>query len=652
MKKVENPQSEWIETDGLGGFASGTVGGERTRRYHAVLLSAASPPIDRIVLVNGFDAILHSPEGDIALSTQRYSPDVTAPNGIELIESFTTEPWPTWGFRIDEKTTLVQELFVAKERAATLLRWTLIGDSKDVRLEIRPFVSGRDHHALHHENPVFDTSIAHDGDRISLAPYPGLPEISIHSNGRFTARPEWYRNFLYQREHERGLDCVEDLVMPGSFELDLAAAEGLMVFSSSLSSLPEDAPSVNELFHAIERDERRRRDTFPSGLHRKADSFFVRRGDGRTIVAGYPWFTDWGRDTFISLRGLCLSTGEIELARDILLQWSGEVRDGMLPNFFPDGKREPEYNTVDAALWFIVAAYELTERAERKGTPLAANALEELKKATDRILSGYSAGSRYKIGRDESDGLLRAGEPGVQLTWMDAKVGDWVVTPRIGKPVEIQALWLNALRIGSEYDRKWQPYYEHALESFLARFWNEERGCLFDVVDVDHQPGQVDPSVRPNQLLAVGGLPFQLVSGERARSIVDCAGRLLVTPNGVRTLSPGDEHYAGRYAGGPRERDGAYHQGTAWPWLLGPFVEAWVRVRGGTAEAKNEANARFIVPIEQRMESDYGVGYPSEISDGDPPFSSRGCPFQAWSLGELIRLKLDVLSISSPDQTR
>ncbi len=575
-----------------------------------------------------------------------------APNGAERLENFTSKPWPTWSFRIDDGTTVTQELFVAKEKAVTLLRWTLEGDAKEARLEVRPFLSGRGHHALHHENPVFDTTVGEDGGRISIAPYPGLPEISMRSNGRFTVRPDWYRSFLYLRERERGLDCVEDLVTPGSFELDLTAGAGLLILSSSLSNLPEDDGPVEELFGAIEEKERRRRTAFPSELHRKADSFFVRRGEGRTIIAGFPWFTDWGRDTFISLRGLCLSTGAIDLARDILLQWSGEVRDGMLPNFFPDGEREPEYNTVDAALWFIVAAYELSQRAKESGSPLTAESLKRLQEATNQILTGYSRGSRYNIERDDSDGLLRAGEPGVQLTWMDAKVGGWVVTPRSGKPVEIQALWLNALRIGSEYDGSWRPHYEQALESFLAKFWNEERACLFDVIDVGHSAGSVDRSVRPNQLLAVGGLPFQLVTGDRARSIVDCAERLLATSNGLRTLSPDDENYAGRYAGGPRERDGAYHQGTAWPWLLGPFVEAWVRVRGATSEAKREANTRFIVPIEQRMESDYGVGYPSEIADGDPPFASRGCPFQAWSLGELIRLKLDVLSTTTPDKAR
>jgi predicted glycogen debranching enzyme len=364
----------------------------------------------------------------------------------------------------------------------------------------------------------------------------------------------------------------------------------------------------------------------------------VRRNTGKTVIAGYPWFADWGRDTFIALRGLCLATGRPEDARAILLEWASTISDGMVPNRFPDRGEQLEFNAVDAALWYVVAIHDFLQVATR----VTKRDRQTLEAAIQAILSGYAAGTRYGIHAD-ADGLLAAGEPGVQLTWMDAKVGERVITPRIGKPVEVQALWLNALQIGSRLSDRWAQLRATARAAFEVRFWNEGQGMLHDVVDVDHRAGTVDATFRPNQIFAVGGLPFALLEGDRARRVVDAVEAHLLTPLGLRSLAPGQPGYSPRYEGGVAQRDGAYHQGTVWPWLIGPFVEAWVRVRGGGAAVRQEARKRFLGALLDHLDV-AGLGHVSEIADGDPPHTPRGCPFQAWSVGELLRLDRVVLA--------
>ncbi len=401
---------------------------------------------------------------------------------------------------------------------------------------------------------------------------------------------------------------------------------------------PSAAPSPEARARRVLADELKRRGRLASPLHRAAEMYVVRRGAGRTIVAGYPWFTDWGRDTFIALRGLSSIPGGLELARDILLAWADTVSEGMLPNRFTDSGEKPEYNSVDASLWYVTVVHDFLQAARRFSATFAASVEPTLCAAVDRILRGYRAGTRFGIRMDEGDGLLAAGAPGLQLTWMDAKIGDWVVTPRVGKPVEIQALWLNALRIGrAASPGEWAGLYSRALASFQLRFWNEGRGCLHDVVDVDHVPGRVDGTCRPNQILAVGGLPFPVLVEPYAARVVETVERRLLTPLGLRSLAPGEPGYRPRYGGGVLERDSGYHQGPVWPWLMGPFVEAWLRVRGSTAEAKREARARFLAPLLHHLNV-AGIGHVSEIADAEPPYRPGGCPFQAWSLGELLRV--------------
>jgi predicted glycogen debranching enzyme len=622
-------RAEWLEADGLGGFASGTATGVRTRRYHALLLVAAEPPGGRVLLVNGVETWVETSHGAFALCSHRYRPDVVHPDGAQRTEHFTTEPWPRWVVRLADGTRIEHELFVRPGAPAIFLAWRVVGDATGVRLFLRPLLSGRDPHALHHENPAFRFA-AQTGERsVVWRPYDGLPAITAVSNGAYREEPLWYRSFQYDEERARGLDFVEDLAAPGVFTFDLAAGEAHLVLSAG-----DDVPA--HALASVRDEEAGRRRGFRTRLHRSADAYLVRRGGGRTIIAGYPWFGDWGRDTFIALRGLCLATGRTDEARDILLEWAGMVSEGMLPNRFPDHGEAPEYNSVDAALWFVVAVHELLQAGR-----VSPREQGRLVGAIEAILAGYVAGTRYGI-RLDGDGLLAAGVPGVQLTWMDAKVGDWVVTPRIGKPVEVQALWLNALHIAGAFSERWAGILARGRASFAARFWNEASGSLHDVVDPDHRAGEVDASFRPNQIFAVGGLPMALLDGERARRVVDTVQARLLTPLGLRSLAPGEPGYTPRYAGGVRERDGAYHQGTVWPWLMGGFVEAWVRVRGGTAAARAEARTRFLDPLLLHL-GDAGLGHLPEVADAEPPHRAGGCPFQAWSVGEALRLSEVVL---------
>jgi len=623
--------AEWLEADARGGFACGAVGGERTRRYHALLLAATHPPGGRIVLVNGMDAWLSTSEGKQPLTSQRYTPDVVYPDGSPPLRNFSRDPWPSWRFVLPDGAIIVHDIFVSHATSQTVLRWRREVGSGPCQLNVRPLISGRDYHALHHENPNCNLASAVDGVRISWRPYASLPEIIARGNGDFHAEPVWYRGFLYTAERDRGLDCIEDLASPGRFEFNLGKGSGVLIFSTGGQAdidVERDADLLAET-------ERRRRNESADPLFSAASNYVVDGIRHKTVVAGFPWFTDWGRDTAIALRGLLLATGRLPEADAILSSWSGLVDQGMLPNHFNEVDGAAEYNTVDASLWFVVAVEDFLRTASDSGySPLDEVALAQ---AVEAILNGYASGTRYGIGVD-TDGLVRAGEPGLQLTWMDAKVDNVAVTPRIGKPVEIQALWINALHIARRWSDRWIPTERAARAAFRARFPNSENGGLFDVVDADHRSGENDPRIRPNQIFAVGGLPYPVLKDSLARGVVDLVERTLLTPLGLRSLAPTAPGYVPHYRGGPSERDGAYHQGTVWPWLIGPFVEAWLRVRGHSPTARAEARGRFLPPLLAHLET-AGLGHVSEVADGDPPHTPGGCPFQAWSLGELIRMQ-------------
>ena len=668
-----DPNAEWIEPDGLGGFASGTVSGIRTRRYHALLLTATAPPAGRMVLVNGFDAWVETARGTFAISSQRYGPDVIHHDGASRIESFEYEPWPRWRYRIDNDLVLEQELFVPKGESAVFISWRIVAGGADpggdgsahalnqaastppaTTLRVRLFLSGRDFHATHHENASFKFVADQNGERVRFQSYDGVPVVIAYSNGHYAHEPTWYRNFVYSEEQLRGLDAVEDLASPGVFEFSLSEKPAVLMLSAvagggdpgNSANSPASTPPTKESIEArhvqVRTSEQARRQNFSNPLERSADVYLVKRGKGKTLIAGYPWFGDWGRDTFIALRGLCIATGRLEEARDILLQWAGTVSEGMLPNRFPDQGEQPEFNSVDASLWYIIAVNDYLLAAKKQATLNDDCHIKKLSVAVEAILGGYSEGTRFGI-RADRDGLLSAGEHGQQLTWMDARVDGREITPRIGKPVEIQALWLNALAIGAKFSGQWQALFEKGKAAFESKFWNEHAGCLADVIDCDHQPGAVDLTFRPNQIFAVGGLPLMLLSEEKARRVVDAVEMLLATPMGLRSLAPRERGYAPHYQGDSRARDSVYHQGTVWPWLIGPFVEAWVRVRGANADARKKARARFLPALYEHL-NHAGLGHISEICDAEPPHTPRGCPFQAWSLGELLRVERSVLA--------
>lgn len=674
MERVFGGEAEWLETDGLGGFASGTVSGVRTRRYHALLLAARTPPTDRFVLVNGLEVWAASGGEEFPLCAHSYEPGVIHPTGFKWIESFTPDPWPTWTYKLDDRTRIRHEVFLPHGRAACVTTWRVLTEGREVSLRVRPLLTVRGYHHLHAENSSFSFLAEAGEGRIVWQPYWGTPRVRAMFSGTYEPKPDWFRTFLYSRERERGLDATEDCASPGEFRFVLTSAQpeaGLVLSTDTPPDRPLPEGGALEIVAKLREHEAARRDALPgvgtakgmnkdgwstAGLARAADAYIVKRGLASTIIAGYPWFTDWGRDTFIAMRGLCLATGRMETARQILVEWSRAQMEGLLPNRFPDAGEEPEFHSVDAALWYVQAAHDFLDlagdagalaRLGAAGFELSAGDAKLIRRTCVRALEAYAAGTSLGI-RMDTDGLLACGEGDSSLTWMDARVDGKAMTPRVGKPVEIQALWINALKLAAEDEPRLAKHAARAEASFAERFWNAGRGCLFDVVDVDHADGETDDSLRPNQLLAVGGLTHSLVDGKRARAIVDICERELWTPMGMRTLGPGEPGYVGRYidgeSSGPLERDRAYHNGTVWPWLVGPFAEAWVRMRGGKAAVLAEARERFLRPLVESV-GEHGLGHIAEIADGDAPHTPRGCPFQAWSVGEALRLDRLVLSV-------
>jgi predicted glycogen debranching enzyme len=525
------------------------------------------------------------------------------------------------------------------------LRWRASAPQAGAALEVRPLVALRSYHGLQRaDDQPYSVRGHEDGQFFALErPFAPCP-CALASNGAFREDPSWYYRFRYEHDRERGYDCSEDLFSPGVIRFALDAKPSAVI----VAGLPDEVGSlsgpldlrVEELAAA----ETKRRNALGGVLDRSAEAYLIEDTGGPTVIAGYPWFTDWGRDTFIALRGLCLASGKLETAASILLRWSADLSDGMMPNRFPDAGQEPEYNSVDSALWFVITACELLAKARSSDAGTYRNCARPLTLAIEQILESYRGGTRFGI-RMAHDNLLAAGEPGMQLTWMDAKIDREVITPRIGKPVEIQALWINALKLAAELrpSEWWGGVADSARESFEKRFWNPAARCLYDVVDVDHFPGTQDGRVRPNQLFAAGGLPLPLVtSDDRREALLETVERELLTPVGMRTLAPVDRDYHGRCAGDLVERDRAYHQGTAWPWLMGAFVQAWVAARQNSRGAIREARKRFLPPLMEHLLT-AGINHVSEIFDGDAPHTPRGAPFQAWSLAELIRIDRGIL---------
>jgi predicted glycogen debranching enzyme len=627
---------EWLETNGIGGFSSSTISGLNTRRYHGLLIAATKPPVGRFVLLSKLEETLIIDGRRYELSSNQY-PGVIHPQGFNYQTSFRLDPFPGFTYEI-EGVRLDKSVFMVQGENTTVVQYDFEraagSNHQDIKLEVRPLIAFRDYHSTTHENGAINTQIETNRRLTTFRPYSDLPPLHLaHDPAEIDTNGFWYRNFQYAIEQERGLDYAEDLFSPCALTFDLNGTKKVNIVASTTQ---HDTGMAD----AYRKAEVERRSTSKTDLvtllTTAADQFIVSRARGETVIAGYHWFADWGRDTMIALPGLTFVNGRWDVAKHVLIEFSKHVDQGMLPNRFPDAGEAPEYNTVDATLWFFEAVrsfLEYTGDYEFVRTSLYP--------VLKDIIKWHVKGTRYQIHVDE-DGLLFAGEPGVQLTWMDAKVGEWVVTPRHGKPVEIQALWYNALRVMEELAERFdepnakQEYSamaDKARASFNKLFWNEQAGCLYDVINGDIR----DASIRPNQVIAIS-LTNTMVSKERATSMLRVVERELLTPRGLRTLSPSDPNYIGRYEGGPRSRDGAYHQGTVWPWLMGPYITAYVRTFG--RDAGRKFATLWLENFQQHMH-EACLGQVSEIFDGDAPHAPRGCVAQAWSVAELLRAMVE-----------
>ncbi len=627
---------EWLETNGIGGFASSTVSGANTRRYHGLLTAAVKPPLGRVTMLSKFEETLIIDGKSYELSANQY-PNSIYPNGYQYVKNFRLAPFPVWIFEI-KGIEIKKKIFMVHGENTTIIEYKskVQSPKSRVQLELKPLLSFCDYHQLQHENRDFDLNYEASENLVAVKPYAEMPPLYFAHNAQSIENAGiWYRNFEYAIERERGFDFREDLFQPFNLKFDLS--EDAIVIASTERKLISEAENFEK--NEIERRENlikqaNAENDFTKQLVLAADQFVVSRGAGKTIIAGYPWFSDWGRDTMIALNGLTLATNRAEIAKSILLEFSRHISEGMIPNRFPDASETPEYNTVDATLWYFEAIRAYVEKTNDYDF-----VRENLYEKLVNVILWHVYGTRFQI-RVDTDGLLYTGEAGTQLTWMDAKIGDFVVTPRTGKAVEIQALWYNALCIMADFAEKFADekdgkiYAEMANEakiSFNRIFWNEREECLFDVIDGEEK----DASVRPNQIFAVS-LKNPIVDAEKAKKIVEKVEAELLTTFGLRSLSPRDKNYCPVYIGSSFERDSAYHQGTIWAWLIGAFVDAYRKVNPAGNQTENRVN-EILEGFKNHL-TEAGIGQVSEIFDADAPFNPRGCVAQAWSVAEILRV--------------
>lgn len=624
---------EYIEANGLGGYASGTFSGAHSRKYHGLLVASLQPPIDRVVVVSKLDETLLIGDRYYNLGCNQF-PGCVYPNGVQFLTDFSRDMFPEWTYQVNGITLKKTIAAVYGENTTLVLYEVLAAETKAV-LELQPFYSCRDFHSLTFQNEFIARPYIFEKGVFRTMNYRSSPEFFTSvPKAVFTEDQKWYERFEYSEEQRRGMEFSEDLYTHGKFLVPIKKGSKIGVIVSLTD------PGSRDAFRLL-KEERRRREALMSDfsphesmkrLALAADQFVVKRDDMNTIVAGYPWFSDWGRDTMISLPGLCLATGRLKDAKRILLKFSEYLSDGMIPNRFPDSGEIPEYNTIDATLWYINAVYKYYLQSSDK--LFIRNMLPVLRD----IIDWHYRGTRYNIKVDPTDGLLSGGADGVQLTWMDAKLNDWVVTPRRGKPVEINALWYNGLRV-MEFLMTQLNYHGDAeffqmkarqvKRSFNDVFWNDNSKCLFDYINGDFRC----EDIRPNQLYALA-LPFKVLEEDKFPSVVDVVRRQLLTPRGLRTLSPLHSDYKGTYCGAMWHRDSAYHQGTVWSYLAGVYIDALFATQG--SDARDEA--LLILRGFFRHLDEAGLGTISEIFDGNPPHRPGGCIAQAWSVGELLRV--------------
>lgn len=623
---------EWLETNHTGAFAMGTVAGVNTRRYHALLIASLHPPSDRFAILSRVEEQASIAGQVFELATVQY-PRVVHPAGYSLLDEFRVDPFPVWCYLLGG-AHLEKTICLLNGEQTVLIRYEA---SASCRLSVRLLLGFREYHSLTCQNAALDGAFQESFGRLSFKPYKELPELVVwHSGESFQADGLWFRNHEYLRELERGLDFREDLYSPGSLVFNLGAGRAGWIIATLNADRFRAMPTDGEL-EAILREEAARR-TFPASsemealLRRALDQFRIVRMDRQSsLIAGYPWFTDWSRDTLISLPALRRAGFPDCETKEILDLLVKQRRHGLVPNRFSDVHSTPEYNTADATLWLLVAAHDYIQ-----ATADFAFLRDVIYPAVQDSLAWHCRGTDFDIRVDPSDGLLRAGSENTQLTWMDARVNGRPVTPRNGKPVEINALWYNVLKIASRWAAQlghqeeqcnYEMEAERVLRSFQEKFWNEELGCLYDVVT----SSAPDARIRPNQLFALS-LPFPLLDETKARRVLNTVQRLLLTPVGLRTLDPRDPEYCARFEGPMSERDRAYHQGTVWPWLIGPFVNAYLFAHGNSAEA-----LLFCRNLLERMARELCtccLGSFSEVYDAEPPHRPGGCPAQLWSVAQ------------------
>lgn len=682
-------EREWLETNGIGGYASSTIIGANTRRYHGLLMAATRPPLGRTLMLSKLEESLCINGEEYPLSTNIY-PNTIYPEGYKNLIQFSLNPFPTFEYSIGGILIKKIVFMVHGENTTVILYEVNCRGERpfSLTLTVRVMVAFRDYHWLTHENHEFKADYKNlTNGGVCLQPYEKLPSMYLFNNAQTMDKASfWYKNMEYPKEIERGLEAHEDHFSPFALQFDLNKGMNCHIVASTneydkldvfelleketerreyicsnqiicpliplnLPLLKGDSMLVqacslnqNVLVQSTRSNQQKGGRELEAGgdkllrlcnaLLSVSDSFIVKReSDKKSIIAGYHWFGDWGRDTMISLPGLTLVQGKFEDARDILLSYAQYVSNGMIPNRFPDYGETPEYNTVDASLWYIQAVYQYLCFAKDFKT-----IRKDLYGVLKEIIEHYQKGTRYNIHVD-SDGLIFAGVAGVQLTWMDAKVGDWVVTPRIGKAVEINALWYNALKIMSflaremdlsDESKDYTVLAENVSKSFNDAFWFDEGQYLYDFINSETK----NTAIRPNQVFAVS-LPYSMLSKKRQRKVVEIAKEHLLTPYGLRSLSPKDKDYIGRYCGNVYERDRAYHQGTVWAWLIGPYISAYAKAYAGNKDTLNYVKGLFVPFYEHLYE--VGLGTVSEIFDGDVPHTPRGCISQAWSVAEILR---------------
>jgi len=649
LETAEN--REWLITNGIGGFASGTISGLSTRSYHGLLLAALQPPVGITLMLTKLDETIGYDGVSYPLDTNRWADGTVAPDGYKNIESFGLDgTTPVWVYSCAD-ALIEKRIWMQQGDNTTYVRYKMLRGSLPLTLSVKALVNYRDRHSTtDSENLNYEVVNSKQGIKVKASSdaaelcLSGIKNVDLVT---WQVNNEWYKDFRLAVEDYRGLNSVEDHLYAGNCSIDLTLGESVTIIASAENwgtgglgdgeTERQGDGKLIDLFYA-----KNKIDTAPEWIEQlvlAADQFIVDRPledvpEGKTIIAGYPWFGDWGRDTMISLPGLTLTTGRFEVAKVILQTFARYIDKGMLPNVFPDRGETPEYNTCDASLWYFEAIRDYYAHTKDK------QLLIELFPALVEIIAWHRQGTRYNIHLDD-DGLIYAGEAGVQLTWMDAKVGNWVVTPRIGKPVEINALWYNALIIMSEFalllGKSEQEYLAMAdkTRKGFERFWNGDLNYCYDVLDT---PAGNDDSLRPNQIFAVS-LPMPkkgksflpLLDDQQQKQIVDTVSRHLLTSYGLRSLSPEHPDYVDIYGGNPLQRDGAYHQGTVWGWLIGHFVQAHLKVYQDPELCKS-----FLKPMSNHLAGGC-VGTMSEIFDGDAPFVPRGAFAQAWSVAEVLR---------------